>query len=681
LRDSKKDENNDFNNENEKKKNRRKRTTLDEGPLGINLVKITDDIIKGDPSAQEELKKQIKELKAKIKQEFGNGQINIELDGITTTLAQITEIFKGKEWLKDVEKKIKLTIPTLVELQESVGILEKTIPVKKIHDFEEKAVETAKTAIKAQEATLKANDVHVKELDENAKQIKRILVALKDYGSDARQKESYDVAIEILKDTDAKLLPLIKDQGVLPESDQKLIKLSILQELETALLQKGQINEAIRVIDSQCEDPDCTDYDYIKAYIKKSGLYSKKGEFNKAIAVLHKALDEFNLFPSKRKKFDVLAEIKRSLGMAYRSKGDFDEALIWFNEAKDEYNKIEDEIGKYNVLWGMGILYYLRGEWGEAIVIWKKIEDFYRGLKVSKNKMRSKYLFKLYFDYTRTLQLSGNFKEAQVMLNKSLSILEGKKGMTSTYARAKVYLAFAELFYLQNKIEEAFEAIQEVRKINNDLLSHEKETLPELEILEIEIRILCAHNSSEEAREKLFNQFESCKSNWDQMKYYRLLSLVEKHEMNYGQAKKALKSSLEIAKKIGVCPISDRLLYTELLIEMSRIGNKMAYNEAKEKLMNLETELNETRLPALLLEWKLQKGYLAYVRTAYEEAYNIFSEIVQEADNNRLYRQKSKALEAIDSLEKHGQQLTDSTRERTVYRYLEDARRILEEYS
>jgi tetratricopeptide (TPR) repeat protein len=678
LRDSKNDQNNDFNTKNEKKKNRRKRTTLDEGPLGINLVKITDDIIKGDPSAQEELKKQIKELKARIKQEFGSGKINIELDGLATTLAQITDIFKGKEWLKDVEQKIQLAIPTLVELQESAVLLEKALPEKIIHDFEEKA---AQTALKTQDVILKVHDDHVKELDIDAQQIKSVLVALKDYGIDARQNESYDIAIEILKDTDAKILPLIKNQGVLPESDQKMIKLSILQELETALLQKGQINEAIRVIDSQCEDPDCTDYDYIKAYIKKSGLYSKKGEFNKAITVLNQALDEFNLFLSKQKKFDVLAEIKRSLGMAYRSKGDFDEALQWFNEAKDEYNKIEDEIGKYYTLWGMGILYYLRGEWGEAIAIWKKIEDFYKGLKVSKDQMKSKTLFKLYFDYTRTLQLSGNFKEAHVMLNKSLSILETKKGTTSTYGRAKVYLAFAELFYLQDEIEEAFKAIQEVRIINNDLFNHEKETFPELEILEIEIRILCAHNNSEEAREKLINQFESCKSNWDQMKYYRLLSLVEKHEMNYGQAKKALKSSLEIAKKIGVCPISDKLLYTELLIEMSRIGNKMAYDEANKRLMNLESELNEKRLPALLLEWKLQKGYLAYVRTAFEEAYNVFSEIVQEADKNRLYRQKSKALEAIDSLEKQGQQLTESTKERTVYRYLEDARRILEEYS
>jgi tetratricopeptide (TPR) repeat protein len=677
LRDSKNDENNDF--DNKEKKNRRKRALLKEGPLGINLVKITDDIIKGDPNAQEELKKQIKELKAKIKQEFGSGKINIELDGLATTLAQITEIFKGKEWLKDVEQKIQLAIPTLFELQESADLLEKALPEKITQDFEENAVEAAQTVLKSQDLVLTVHDDHIKELDKNAQQIKRILVALKDYGSDARQKESYDIAIEILKDTDAKILPLIKDQGVLSESDQKLIKLSILQELETALLQKGQINEAIRVIDSQCEDPDCTNYDFIKAHIKKSGLYSKKGEFNQAIAILNQALDEFNLFSSKQKKFNVLAEIKRSLGMAYRSKGDFDEALKWFNEAKDEYNKIEDAIGKYNVLWGMGILYYLRGEWGEAIVIWKKIEDFYKGLKVSKNKKRSKYLFKLYFDYTRTLQLSGNFEKAQVMLNKSLSILEEKIPTGSTYARAKVYLAFAELFYLQNEMEEAFKAIKMVRTINKDLQINE--TLPELEILEIEIRILCAHNNSEEARAKLLSQFEHCKSNWDQMKYYRLLSFVEKHEMNYGQAKKALQSSLEIAIKIGVCPISDKLLYTELLIEMSRIGNKLAYDEATKRLMNLENELNEKRLPALLLEWKLQKGYLAFVRTDFEESYTIFSEIVQEADKNRLYRQKSKALEAIESLEKQGQQLTESTRERTVYKYLEDARRILEEYS
>jgi tetratricopeptide (TPR) repeat protein len=459
------------------------------------------------------------------------------------------------------------------------------------------------------------------------------------------------------------------------------LKSSILQELETALLQKGQIGKAIKVIDTQCDDPACTFTDYFTAQIKKSYLLAQTGEFNRAITVLNRLLNKYDSLAVDFRKANESAEIKRALGIAYRNKGSFDDALKWFNEAKEEYESINDDIGFHNALWGMGILHYLRGEWEEAIRIWKKIQSFYEKEKPTDDLYKSKTLFKLYFDFTRTLQLSGNFKEAETMLKKSLSILDEKKAFSSTYARAKVYHAFAELNYLQNKIEDAHENIKKVRAINSVLKSNEKETLPELEILEIEIRILCSKNRSDEAKSELLKHFESCVSNWEKAKYYRLLAAIEKHEMNYGQAKKALKSSLEITKDIGACPISDKLLYTELLIEMSRIGNKRAYEEATKNLIKLGAEIKEKRLPALNLERKIQKGYLALVGASYDEAYKIFSEIVEEADKSRLYRQKSKALEAIASIETQGHLLSESARDKSVYRYLDDARRILGEYS
>ncbi len=662
-----------------------------EKPLDINLVKITDDIIKGDPSNQEELKKKIRELKTKITQEMNtsshkdidNGlvELNLGLDGLNSTIAQILKIFQGKDWVKEFEKKISVEIPKLVE-SEIIKIQPSQSYAKKAGDNnlknENKELRKANLNLESVKYDLTAD---MQKLEKDAKQVKHVLIALKDFSIDAIKDKSYDKAIEILQNTEEKLLPLIKDQGVLTEDDQKDLKSSVLKELKTALLQKGQIGKAIKIIDTQCSDPTCTFTDYFTAQINKSYLLARSGEFNKAITVLNKLLKKFySLSPEYREIYE-LAEIKRALGIVYRSKGSFDEAIKWFNEAKEEYENIEDDIGIHNALWGMGILHYLRGEWEEAIQIWKKIQYFYENKKPSDDLYKSKTLFKLYFDFTRTLQLSGNFKEAETMLNKSLSILDEKKASSLTYSRAKVYLAFAELYYLQNKIADAHEYIKKVRNINSMLKSKGEETIPELDVLEIEIRVKCAQNKPDEAKNKLITQSEYFISNWEKAKYYRLLATIEKHEMNYGQAKKALKSSLEIIKDIGACPISDKLLYSELLIEMSRIGNKRAYEEATKNLIELEAEINEKRLPALNFEMKIQKGYLALVGASYDDAYKIFSDIVQEADKSRLYRQKSKALEAIASIETQGHLLSESAREKSVYRYLDDARRILEEYS
>lgn len=676
-----------------KKKNEeyriKKTNQLSEKPLNIKLVKITDDIIKGDPNSKDELRRKIKELKMKLRKEFNtninkelqNGvlELKYDLNGLDKTISYISTIFKDKTWLKDLEHKIMLALPVLEE-------------VPNVSSEIESDISQADAESEIHTKTIKIQDMKVKELNRHAHQLKKILTTLKEFGIDAVKNKSYDKAIEILQYTDEKLLPLIKNQGVLTENDQKIVKNAILKELETALLQKGKIGAVINVIDTQCGDPLCTTHDYFNAQIKKSHLLSQKGEFNHAIEVLEEAQCKFNSLPLSDRKPKESAEIKRAFGITYRNKGSFDEALKWFNESIEDYKNIQDENGFHEALWGIGILHHLRGEWEEAITIWKGIKSYYEEKKPSDEHYKIKKFYKFYFDYTRTLQLSGNFEEAELMLNKSLSYIDENKLSTSTYVRAKVFLAFAELYYLQNKIDKAQKAILKVREINTALKNHGNEInpdieilkydmIPEVDILRIEIQILCSQANTEKAREKLHKQLEFCTSNWEKVHYCRLLSTIEKHEMNYGEAKKALISSIEIMKEIGACTISDELLYNELLIEMSRIGNKRAYEEASRNLSRLEAEIKEKRLPALNLERKIQKGHLAVVGSSYEEAFRIFTEIVQEADTSRLYRQKTKAIEAIDLIETKGIQLSDSSREKSVFRYLDDARRILGEYS
>jgi len=210
--------------------------------------------------------------------------------------------------------------------------------------------------------------------------------------------------------------------------------------------------------------------------------------------------------------------------------------------------------------------------------------------------------------------------------------------------------------------------------------SQQKEPINELKMLKYEIQVLLALNKVEEARTKLLEQYKDCKSNWDQASYYHLLGLIEKHELNFGLAKKAFQSSLEKTKEIGAAALSDELMYLDLLVEMSRTGNPKVLKEAEKLLSDLETEVNKKKLSALILECNLLKAHLARFQSNYDKAYQLYSEIIRDADTYHLYRQKKKALEAINLIEQEGQQLR-ATKDLSVYRYLEDARRILEENS
>ncbi|MHA2289012.1 MAG: hypothetical protein ACXABG_09515, partial [Promethearchaeota archaeon] len=95
----------------------------------------------------------------------------------------------------------------------------------------------------------------------------------------------------------------------------------------------------------------------------------------------------------------------------------------------------------------------------------------------------------------------------------------------------------------------------------------------------------------------------------------------------------------------------------------------------------IDRKISEKSLPALQLECKLQQGFLAWSQSDFGNAYNIFAEIVRESETHRLFRQKTKALDALNTIENQEQHLSSTTRNKAVYRYLDDARRILKESS
>ncbi len=627
--------------------------------VDIDLVKITERIIKGDPKSKEELKKHIKMLKADIQQKECESTLSKNISINPTLAVQVNDLIKRLKAFSNIEPQ---TIDALVnQFNSSLITLEKDIEKGVNEITQEFIVETPK---------LIKNQLDI---------VKTIILNLKNASTKAIEEQSYDKAIAILNDTKMNILPLIGNTQDIPEQEKIDLKRSILNELGNALIEKGMIDDAICVLDETIKtlEPQIIVSkkeinSYLEVQVKKSLLLVQSGDFSRAIEILSSlhdncCADEGN--PS------ILGEIQRGLGMAYRGMGSYDLALKHFLAAQDHFTQNNDFEGFNSALWGQGILHYLRGEWNEAQEIWRKLKDFYE-------KRSPKMLYKLYFEYTRTLQLSGDFTTAEEMLKKAENILNDNSISLHHSSRAYIFLAFAELFLIQNRVSEALNAIESVRSYYQNADTETLKKLPnELKILDIETEILCKQEKTILAREKLVKAFSTCKSNWDYAKYFRILSRIEKHEMNYGEAIKALESSIDKIKEIGATTYSDQLLLIELLIDMARIGNQKAYSKAVNLLQKIESEITNKNLPVIDLECKLMKGLLTWSQNESEKAFSIFTQVVDSAEQLKLYRLKSKAIESMNAIEHQDQQLSSSTREKSVFRYLDDARRILGEYS
>ncbi|MFX0016233.1 MAG: tetratricopeptide repeat protein [Candidatus Hermodarchaeota archaeon] len=639
----------------------------------IKLKKV-DIVSNSDINSKEKLQRTSKKLELlktelrrkvipKLHEDLAEGLV-INLDRLNFAINQVEKVFGETVWIDEIDKNIEKVFK-LDTLQKKVKGLD-----QKINQVKEEALELEGEKILSLEE---------RKLEEEG--IKSVLTLVKDVGISAREQKLFDQAIEILQDIDNKLLPAIEIH--LPEEDKKDIRATLLKEIKNTFMKKGEIDEAIKVIDSCCKHPDYESKDYIESQIDKSFLFVQKAEFNKAVNILKKALKYEKQLPIKERKLAQSAEIKRALAVAFRGQGAYQKALKWFEESKKEFREAQDEFGYHTALWGMGILRHLTGEWEEAISIWKTLLSFYEKLPDVKSKTKkpaSLLRIKVYTEYSRTLQLCGEFTKAEKILNKALTLALNSNHEHADWYQADLYLLFSELYFQQNEIEKAYHAIIESRRIKKSMESQQKETIDELKILKHEINVLLALNRAEEAREKLTAQYQNCKSNWDIATYYHLLGIIEKNEMNFGLAKNAFSSSLEKTREIGASSLTEELIYIDLLVEMARTGNQNAIKEVESLLIDFENKVQEKKLSAYILECHLLKAHLARFQSNYDQAYRIYSEIIRDADTYQLFRQKKKALEAINLIEQEGQQLR-ATKELSVYRYLEDARRILEENS
>ncbi|MFX0053232.1 MAG: hypothetical protein ACFE8U_18300, partial [Candidatus Hermodarchaeota archaeon] len=235
-----------------------------------------------NPSSQKKIKLAIEKIRL-IENDLKRSGLKINLEGLDEALTQIELLFPDKSWKKDLESHIEKELnEDLIELEE-----------------------------------------------EEEQSLHKLILAAKKAGEEARKEGRFDIAIDMLQDLDRTLIPAITD--VLPEKILKELKFSLSKELEKTFFKKGELTEAIKVIDSRDRKECCTYEEYIESQIDKTHLLIQKGEFNQALVLLKNALKEKPLSDNIK----LTAEVKRTLGMVYRGQGAYEEALKWFKESQD----------------------------------------------------------------------------------------------------------------------------------------------------------------------------------------------------------------------------------------------------------------------------------------------------------------------------------------------------------
>lgn len=577
--------------------------------------------------------------------ELHNG-LAISLDGLDELLITISKTLGDKKWRVELEKKIANEIK-LNKLEEEIRFSQ-----NKLHSI------TSQFNLASEEFIKRQSETYSKD----------IIKIMQEMSTKARNDKSYEKAIEILEEAGNKLLPVIK----ISSQDKKKLKSSLLEDLEQTLIDFGKLEDALKVFENF--EIDDQNEDFIKSQLKKSQLLLKRGKVNASIDLLKYTLEklEQNDFPDLKH----LSEVKRSLGMAYRTSGAYDTALKWFSEAEKDYLKNNDNFGYYNSVWGRGILYHLRGEFDKALLIWNELLDFLKtGIGNNMIGVTPKLLFKLYSEYYHTFIQIGKYNKAKSMINRAMELAENDK-----YLQLHALLMLTDLQLLQNQIEEASEGLIQIKNLQKQV----KENSFTFKILKLEIKILLSQSKGEKAKMLLYSYKNKRMSNWERAHYYRLLGTIERASFNFGLAKNNMTKTLEISKNIGdynLC-LLDELDLIQLLIDMAKAGNKDSFKEAEERLTQLLKEVTANNLPPYILECKLLQGLLSCVIPDYDTAYELFIDIYTNSEENRLLRQKQKAIEALNYVEnKIRGKLSEPTIERTVYRYLEDARRILQEDS
>ncbi|MFX1533889.1 MAG: tetratricopeptide repeat protein [Promethearchaeota archaeon] len=497
---------------------------------------------------------------------------------------------------------------------------------------------------------------------------------------EARQQQKWDLAVNLLKEALNCFLPGF-DQ--LSTKKLNLLKLDLLEELRDTCYWGGKLTKLKKILDSisaiykALGDSQA----YFKTQLKKANLPTYKGHYAKSQSLLSEVLEEANKLPENEKR-EILPEVQRNLGISYRERGDYKEALEWFSKALKGFKDIQDSKGQLMTLWSVANLHNLRGEWAKAIEKYELVLSKYMALQDPKDEHYYYYYIELYLALSKPLLSIHDYHKCEESLQKALELVQ--KVPKPEKAEVGIQLQFAKLYLARKMLEEALDAVQKVRSSLKRLQKHIKTSSLELKLLEVEIEILIESDKEDIARKKLEAIFPNLNSAWDIATWYLLMGLVEKKDMNLRSAQEAFEQAIAKAGEIGhyQLGLTCQLMHISSLIARAKLGGQKAFDKALNQIEKVENEVQAKSMPAMVLEIQLLRASLFAVQRKYEQAYELLAKVEENARSMNLNKQLTEAQQIVGLLEQERSQLQEDiqkTYHNQVMKYLQDARRIIEE--
>ncbi|MFX0092126.1 MAG: tetratricopeptide repeat protein [Candidatus Hodarchaeota archaeon] len=502
----------------------------------------------------------------------------------------------------------------------------------------------------------------------SSKNLSEVVSTVIETSQEIRQREKWEAAVKLLEQTINSCGEFKEDVS---EETYNLLKIELLQELKDTFYWKGQLNKLEDVLDaiSTIYKALGDSKNHFKTLLKKAELPFYKGDFSRSKTLLSEVLESVNKLPEEKKR-KILPEVQRNLGMAYRGYGDYEYALKCFSKSYKGFQEIQDSEGMSMTLWGIAILHDIRGEWAKAIEKYELILTKYYTKDIP-------YQIKLYLALSEPLLSSGDYPKCEEILQKALTLTQ--KLSKPKKFEFNIQLQFAKLYLARKMLDEALKTVEKVRG------SIEKiSPSSELKILEIETEILIELDQEDVARQKLEAAFPDLTNAWDIATWYLLMGLVEKKDMNFRSAQEAYEQATAKAREIGhyKLALTCQLGYICLLTERAKLGDQRAYEKASNLINELENEAQAKSMPPMTLEMQLRRANLFAARKNYDQAYELLSAVEENARAMDLNRHLDEAQNTLDLLEQERHQLQEGmqkTRYTQILKYLQEARRIVEE--
>lgn len=232
---------------------------------------------------------------------------------------------------------------------------------KKIDDLIKK---TALLMYENPEKVIKVGDSILKNLDLSTEsRIKAYKLISDGYSS----KRNYQKSLEYV----------IKASNLLPQSDDKLLQIQIINKIGIQYHQLKIYDKAIQYLDEaeklclQYPDKNSVKVSLGINYMVRGFIYKDKLSCDIAIAFFNKGIDEIKQSQDLKSNFNKLSIAKYNKGNCYMLMSDYEQAIISFNEAIHDAQKVKASSLVAFAKKGLAQVYTSKGNYHQAISLLK----------------------------------------------------------------------------------------------------------------------------------------------------------------------------------------------------------------------------------------------------------------------------------------------------------------------